>query len=673
MTAAGDPADAIAILDAIEDSSMDTDERTLVALAKATALQAAGASDEYASVLKSLGGMSHSHRVVARLTSTWALMGIASQGGSLSEAGRSLNRLSLDASRAGLTHFAGIALHNEATVALAQADYKMAVQLAIEAGATLATSRVDESVRPSTLVVRASALAELGRIGEAIALSDEAVMMVGAHPDVYADAAFLASVSGDRERAESLEHRLRKVVHSGSTQVGALHLARVTRVVRLICSGDAPAALVEARTLDCDARDELDGVSRARYLLAHASTIVGSDEALALTRAAISVAEAQQAWRWDFRLRLLEAVLRNDGRDLARWVADCAELSPLAILELADVLGGSLHMFDQVPQPLAQSIARHPHRWRPVLRRQLLTDRNPSAAAAACLLSEFGAHEDAESLAQYEHSLGASGRRIRLSQALVRRVSPTLRVHDLGRTTYDVAGQEARASAARRKALGLVLYLVTRPKQTSTRELMMEELWPNQTPAGALNSLHQTLHFVRRDIAPWREGGATADYVALDSEVVYLDPELVQVDSVAFMRQASEALASRNPTEVGASIARLYTGRFAPEFEYEDWAEDWRTLLHAQFLRLSQVSATGLAKAGRYQEAIEVLTRAVEIDPLALDLRASLIRALERDGSVDAATDHYRQYVRLSKRELGIRAHRLEELLAEGRDEDHSL
>jgi two-component SAPR family response regulator len=148
------------------------------------------------------------------------------------------------------------------------------------------------------------------------------------------------------------------------------------------------------------------------------------------------------------------------------------------------------------------------------------------------------------------------------------------------------------------------------------------------------------------------------------------DPELVQVDSVAFMRQASEALASRNPMEVGLSISRLYTGRFAPEFEYEDWAEDWRTLLHAQFLRLSQVTATGLVKAGRYQEAIEVLTRAVELYPLALDLRAGLIRALVRDGSIDAATDHYRQYVRLSKRELGIRAPRLEELIADGPTED---
>jgi len=151
---------------------------------------------------------------------------------------------------------------------------------------------------------------------------------------------------------------------------------------------------------------------------------------------------------------------------------------------------------------------------------------------------------------------------------------------------------------------------------------------------------------------------------------VYLDPELVQVDSIAFMRQASDALSSRSPFDLGASIPGLYAGRFAPEFEYEDWAEDWRTLLHAQYLRLVQVTATALVKVGRLQETIEVLTRAVEIDALALDLRASLIRALARAGSIDAAADHYRQYAKVSKRELGIRAPRLEDLLNEGHEED---
>ena len=193
----------------------------------------------------------------------------------------------------------------------------------------------------------------------------------------------------------------------------------------------------------------------------------------------------------------------------------------------------------------------------------------------------------------------------------------------------------------------------------------MEALWPNLSPAAAVSSLHQTLHFVRRNIAPWLGPDATPDYVPLNSELVYLDPDLVQVDSVAFVRQAAEALGSTDVARAGPSIARLYTGRFAPEFEYEDWAEDWRTLVHAQFLRLSQATAAALLAAGRVQAAIDVLSRAVELDPLAFSIRASLVRALWQVGAVDAANDHYRQYANLMKREFGTRAPPLESVVVD--------
>jgi DNA-binding SARP family transcriptional activator len=334
-------------------------------------------------------------------------------------------------------------------------------------------------------------------------------------------------------------------------------------------------------------------------------------------------------------------------------------------LEMADLIGKSLHLIGTLPPVLVQSVKRFPDRWRPVLVRQLNQPGNPGARIAARILMEYGTREDAPQLEAFERSEASGGRKALMSRALVRRVSPTLRIHDLGRTTYEVSGIEVRASAARRKALALLLYLVTRPRQTATREQIMEELWPRQTPSSATNSLHQTLHFVRRDIAPWQDGGAVPEYVPLDAELVYLDPELVQVDSVAFMRQAAEALKSSDVSRVGPAILRLYTGRFAPEFEYEDWAADWRTLLHAQFLHLSQATAASLLVADRNQPAIEVLTHAVEIDSLAFDIRSTLIRTLARTGAVDAAADHYRHYASLMKRELGLRAPSLEALLGE--------
>jgi DNA-binding SARP family transcriptional activator len=649
----------------MDTSVLDADERALVSLARASALQMAGQSEQLWEEVRALGALGHSDPVVDRLAHTWALMREACQGGSISDARRSLDLLGTEASRASLGHFAAIAFHNAATAALAQGDFEDAARLAGQTRRALVGSPVDASIGPSSLVTQALALAELGKVNEGMALAAEAVSAPDAHPDVLADAAYLATVTGDCQRAETLEHRLRRLIASGPAQVGARHQAVVARVTRLVASGRFEEAVLGAGLLDDGRLDELDGVTRSAYLVALASALLAMPTAPEDITHALSAADSQKAWRWEFRLRILEAAVRRDGENLARWVSDCADLSCLAILEMADAIGASLHLIDPIPTGLTYSIARHPMRWRPVLVRQLGNPSNPSASVAARLLTEFGTREDASSLAAYERKTTSSGRRVRLSRALVRRVSPTLRIHDLGRTTYEVSGVEVRSSAARRKALALILFLVTRPRQTATREQVMEELWPSQPPASATNSLHQTLHFVRRDIAPWQGGGATADYVPLDAELIYLDPELVQVDSVAFMRQATEALNSPDLARVGPGIARLYGGHFAPEFEYEDWAADWRTLVHGQFLHLSQATAAALLAAGRTQHAIDVLSRAVEIDSLAFDLRASLIRTLARAGAADAAADHYRHYSNLMKRELGVRAPPYEELLKE--------
>ena len=664
LTSDGRPEDALAMLSAIDLSNLSPDERGLVSLARASALQMAGHSEQLWQEVEAFGSLVHSDGIVNLVARAWTLMRTACRGGSISDARRSLDLLAGDSGRAGLHHFAGIALHNAATAALAQGDFEGAASLAVRARETLSTSPVNASIRPSSLVTQALAAAELGNLAQGVALAQEAVAVPYAHPDVLADSAYLAAVCGDIQRAESLEHRLHRVMSSGPAQVGSRHQAAVARVTRLIAAGRFEEAQETASQLTEGRHDELDGVSRSAFLVALLSSLNGLPSAQQDVLDALRVAEAQRAWRWEFRLRILESVVCGDGASLARRVLDCSEVSALGLLEMADVIGASLHLLDPVPAPLTHSISHFPARWRSVLVRQLGHPSCPSAPMAAKLLADVGSREDASHLVAWERRVCRPGRKAQLGRALVRRISPTLRIHDLGRTTYEVSGIEFQSTAARRKALALPLYLVTRPKQTAAREQVMEALWPNQSPSSAVNSLHQTLHYVRRNIAPWLGHDATPDYVPLDSELIYLDPELVQVDSIAFMRQATEALNSADLSRTGPSITRLYTGRFAPEFEYEDWAEDWRTLVHAQFLHLSQATAAALLAGERVQTAIDVLSRAIELDPLALNLRASLVRTLARVGAADAAADHYRQYANLMKRETGVRAPPFETLVS---------
>jgi DNA-binding SARP family transcriptional activator len=205
-----------------------------------------------------------------------------------------------------------------------------------------------------------------------------------------------------------------------------------------------------------------------------------------------------------------------------------------------------------------------------------------------------------------------------------------------------------------------MLYLVTRTGLGTglgaTREQVMESLWPDQTPKSALNSLHQTIFFLRREIEPWYEDGATADYVHVEGELVRLDDELFQIDSIAFSRQAADILSTKSALVRGPELLALYRGRFAPEFEYDEWAEEWRTHLHATYLHLAHATSRALIEDHRFGEAVEVLTPVSNIDSTAYELRSALIACLAATGATDAAQAHYRSMAASHERDLGLPA-----------------
>jgi DNA-binding SARP family transcriptional activator len=181
----------------------------------------------------------------------------------------------------------------------------------------------------------------------------------------------------------------------------------------------------------------------------------------------------------------------------------------------------------------------------------------------------------------------------------------------------------------------------------------MEGLWPDQSPRSATNSLHQTLFHLRRDIEPWYEDGFTADYIRMEAEMVVLDADLFQVDSVAFQRQVADILRTASAMTRGPEMLKLYRGWFAPEFEYEEWSEAWRTSLHGAYLHLAQCTVAELIRERHYELAVETLAVVTTVDPTAFELRGTLIACLAKLGSTDAAQAHYRTLSAQHTRDIG--------------------
>ena len=71
---------------------------------------------------------------------------------------------------------------------------------------------------------------------------------------------------------------------------------------------------------------------------------------------------------------------------------------------------------------------------------------------------------------------------------------------------------------------------------------------------------------------------------------MWLDQAKIRISSALFAVEAARALRVIDDDHPGPARAALrgYSGRFAAEFKYEDWAQDWRDQLHSSFLHLGR-------------------------------------------------------------------------------------
>ena len=99
-----------------------------------------------------------------------------------------------------------------------------------------------------------------------------------------------------------------------------------------------------------------------------------------------------------------------------------------------------------------------------------------------------------------------------------------------------------------------------------------------------MNSLNQTVYFMRRVFEEDFNDDLSPGYLHHDSEVIWLDRELVSSASAACASTIRAMGPDPTPDEV-ESLSSQYTGRFALDFEYEEWTQAFRDWLHASYLR----------------------------------------------------------------------------------------
>src|SRR5262249_30053896 len=153
-----------------------------------------------------------------------------------------------------------------------------------------------------------------------------------------------------------------------------------------------------------------------------------------------------------------------------------------------------------------------------------------------------------------------------------------------------------------------------------------------------LNSLNQTVYFLRRVFEPDYREDVSPGYLHQDGETIWLDDELVDSASRK-CRELIQLAAGQADGSACMALVGRYAGRFALDFAYEEWASAYRDSLHASYLRVVEQTVRDDTNGGRFHRAIEIAERVAIVEPDSEEIQAALVRLYRLAGAFAAAAE----------------------------------
>ncbi len=495
-------------------------------------------------------------------------------------------------------HYFGVSMLNLAVTAILRDDPRAAAGYSREAIDALeeTSSRIELS---AAITTRAMALMMLGESAEADGESMRA--------------STLAVTEGALERADMLDSYSDPSAASGVLEAadGQVNLTPNDRFIHGLVFArylarrgrhqEAMALISEGRLGQIGAflGQAVAGLGTAAYV----ATAGASSDASSLVQRAADAAKGQGAEHW----RRIAELLRGYGASsdefstAIRWVGDS---SPWNVTFVADLVGRRLDELDEKAVASVVVAAHlHPGRWRFVLREVVDTSGADSGVVAARILESIGERADIGRLRSFARRHRRTAMADALGRALARRLADRVFVEDQNRVVIHIGPRQVTGSAIRRKVLALLCFLLTKPELAATRDQVLDALWPDLDPLDAVNSLNQTVYFLRRVLEEEYVDDLSPGYLHHDSDLIWLDRDLVCSRSNECRQILKGLPAAPSPDQV-FELTERYHGRFALDFEYEEWAVPFRDWLHASFLEVVERALASDIETGHFERGI---------------------------------------------------------------------
>ena len=660
----GELGQAAELLGSVDESDSPPDVRAVFRHAKLSLGWRTGDRDLMFATLNEIKGDRDTPKILRDIFSIFVdASAIGSDAVPFSALAHRMERMAVEQLKAGHNYYAAISLHNSALTFASAGRFTEAIRTANRALDAFDELPGVDDERYSTHAVIAFCTFEMGDRTQADSHVRQALSSGRERGDVHAECAYALLSVGRRAEASQLMATATHLHQVGRSDVTGEIIATFAEAL-MVMPTNPELALVRLETVP-DVMPLDTGYTLDRLVLMALCHLLNgaNEEAATLAAFAEQSAATKGARRSAARLGILLGIANRDADALRAALATAEAIGEMAMLVVADAIGQALWLIPETPQPLRRSIERWPERWLPVIRRQLDEGGTANAIVAASLLDRYGELADISRLGAFAKTYRRQLRMAtRVGYSLAQRVSPPLEVRDLGRTILQCGDRRTPLSRVRRKSAALLMFLVTRPGQSATREQVLDELWPESDPGAASNNLNQSLHFLRRHIDPWYEADISAEYVGFQGDVVWLEPGLCRASSAAFAAAARDVLSVRTQIDLAPQILASYSGFFCPEFEYEEWAIAWRSRVHAAFLELVNATIDHFSRQGNLAVARDTALLGLDRDPTATDLERKLIASYWHLGSKSAARTQYEHLIGVERAD-GLQSEELEELV----------
>ena len=227
-------------------------------------------------------------------------------------------------------------------------------------------------------------------------------------------------------------------------------------------------------------------------------------------------------------------------------------------------------------------------------------------------------------------------------------VMPMIRLQYFGSADISVNGISILQGLSK-KGAALLFYICASKKHHLSRESLSMLFWPSYTKDSSLNNLRYTLWKIRKELKTF-----DLDQILLSKgkQFIEIDKTMVQSDLDKFNHAISK--------DQTAQISTYYQGSFLEDFylydvpSFSDWVFNERAFYEKKYFDAQLSYAQDNAKEGYIDNATNIISKLITLDPLNEMLYCILINYQYDSNNKVAAINTYRNVKQLLRDELNI-------------------